>query len=105
MLLSCTRRRGCAGGAGEVASCGAAGSRGPTYKKAMPLPFRITSFTADEVLSPYMYVFYAAFVVAFMFTPIMRAVALYYGIVDQPDKVRKMHSTPVAYLGGVAVFL
>jgi UDP-GlcNAc:undecaprenyl-phosphate GlcNAc-1-phosphate transferase len=57
------------------------------------------------VLEQYIYVFYGAFIVAFLFTPIMRAVASYYGIVDQPDRVRKMHNVPVAYLGGVAVFL
>ncbi len=62
-------------------------------------------FSVDEVLSNYIYVFYAAFGVAFVFTPVMRAVALYYGIIDQPDRVRKMHKVPVAYLGGVAVFL
>jgi len=62
-------------------------------------------FTADAVLSPYVYVFYAAFIVAFLFTPVMKAVASYYGIVDQPDQLRKMHSKPIAYLGGVAVFL
>lgn len=58
-----------------------------------------------DVLAPYIYVFYAAFVVAFIFTPIMRQVAMHYGIIDQPDGKRKMHSTPVAYLGGIAVFL
>lgn len=62
-------------------------------------------FTADAVLSNYMEVFYAAFVVSFLFTPIMRAIALYYGIIDQPDRVRKVHEAPVAYLGGVAVFM
>jgi UDP-GlcNAc:undecaprenyl-phosphate GlcNAc-1-phosphate transferase len=62
-------------------------------------------FTADEVMSPYIYVFYVAFIVTFLFTPIMRMVAIYYGIIDQPDGLRKMHSKPVAYLGGVAVFL
>lgn len=60
--------------------------------------------TADEVLSPYIYVFYIAFLVAWVFTPIMRRVAVHYGVVDQPD-IRKMHTRPVAYLGGVAVFL
>lgn len=59
----------------------------------------------DDVLSPYIYVFYVAFAVAFLFTPVMRLVALYYGIIDRPDRVRKMHSVPIAYLGGVAVFL
>lgn len=62
-------------------------------------------FTVDQVLANYIYVFYAAFIVAFIFTPIVRAIALYHGIIDRPDRVRKMHTTPVAYLGGVAVFL
>src|SRR5438045_897421 len=67
------------------------------------VPFH--GYTADDVLSPYIYVFYVAFLVAFVFTPIMRRVATYYGIIDEPDTLRKMHSQPVAYLGGVAVFL
>src|SRR5687768_13617699 len=62
-------------------------------------------FTADQVLSPYVYVFYAAYIVAFLFTPILRNVAIYYNIIDQPDGLRKMHTVPVAYLGGMAVFL
>lgn len=62
-------------------------------------------FTADQVLSPYIYVFMAAYLVAFCFTPVMRSVAASYGIIDRPDGVRKMHQSPVAYLGGVAVFL
>jgi UDP-GlcNAc:undecaprenyl-phosphate GlcNAc-1-phosphate transferase len=63
------------------------------------------AYSADEVVAPYIYVFYAAFAIAFLFTPIMQTVASYYGIIDEPDNLRKMHSTPVAYLGGVAVFL
>ena len=62
----------------------------------------VQTLTADDVLSPYIYVFYAAFLVSFIFTPIMRQVALYYGIIDQPDSIRKLHTSPVAYLGGVA---
>jgi UDP-GlcNAc:undecaprenyl-phosphate GlcNAc-1-phosphate transferase len=65
----------------------------------------VSAVSADDVLSPYIYVFYAAFIVSFIFTPVMRTVASYYNIIDEPDAVRKMHSTPVAYLGGVAVFL
>ncbi len=61
--------------------------------------------TVDQVLSPYIYVFYAAFGVAFLFTPVMRQVALYYRVVDAPDRNRKLHTSPVAYLGGVAMFL
>lgn len=59
----------------------------------------------DAVLSPYVIVFCVAFVVAYLFTPIMRTIAVAYGIVDLPDRERKIHSRPVAYLGGVAVFL
>src|ERR1700722_7853838 len=59
----------------------------------------------DEVLAPHIYVFYAAFIISFIFTPVMRIIALHYGIMDMPDKMRKSHSAPVAYLGGVAVFL
>src|SRR6266566_1538668 len=63
------------------------------------------NITWDQVLQHYVWVFYAAFIVAFLFTPIMRGVATYYGIIDQPDRLRKMHNVPVAYLGGMAVFL
>src|SRR4051794_25340499 len=61
--------------------------------------------TADDVLERYIWIFYAAFIIAFIFTPIMRMVAEYYGLVDEPDRIRKMHNVPVAYLGGIAVFL
>src|SRR5688500_1583272 len=63
------------------------------------------SLTLDDVLSPYVIVFCVAFAVAYFFTPIMRTIAVAYGIVDLPDPGRKIHSKPVAYLGGVAVFL
>jgi UDP-GlcNAc:undecaprenyl-phosphate GlcNAc-1-phosphate transferase len=35
----------------------------------------------------------------------MRYVATYYEVIDRPDQIRKIHREPVAYLGGVAVFL
>ena len=61
--------------------------------------------TVDAVLSPYVYVFYVAYAVAFVFVPIMRQVAITYNVIDAPDLKRKLHAAPVAYLGGVAVFL
>jgi len=61
--------------------------------------------TADQMLAPYVWCFYASFLAAFVFTPIMRSIAIYYGIIDKPDLVRKLHREPVAYLGGVAVFM
>jgi UDP-GlcNAc:undecaprenyl-phosphate GlcNAc-1-phosphate transferase len=86
-----------------------AGLFGPAEKATMFLgqtePPSIPSVTWDAVLSPHVYVFYAAFLVSFVFTPIMRLIAVYYGIIDQPDRVRKLHMSPVAYLGGVAVFM
>ena len=63
------------------------------------------ALSVDAVLAPYVYPFYAGFLVAFLFTPVMRRVAVHYGIVDRPDGLRKLHRAPVAYLGGVAVFL
>jgi UDP-GlcNAc:undecaprenyl-phosphate/decaprenyl-phosphate GlcNAc-1-phosphate transferase len=72
---------------------------------ATTAPSDLSPVTWDDVLSPHVYVFYASFIVAFIFTPIMRSIAMYYGIIDQPDSVRKLHSAPVAYLGGVAVFM
>ena len=72
---------------------------------AATLSGEVRTATADEVLSPYIYVFYAAFLMAYFFTPIMRQIALYYAVVDKPDSVRKLHRSAVAYLGGVAVFL
>jgi UDP-GlcNAc:undecaprenyl-phosphate GlcNAc-1-phosphate transferase len=66
-----------------------------------PLP----TATVDQVLSPYVYVFYVAFLLAYVFTPIMRQIALSYNIIDHPDIARKLHKEPVAYLGGLAVFL
>lgn len=61
--------------------------------------------TFDQVLSPYVYVFFVAYMISFIFTPVMRSVAMYWNVIDRPDALRKMHSEPVAYLGGVAVFL
>ncbi|MEL7370719.1 MAG: MraY family glycosyltransferase [Myxococcota bacterium] len=51
----------------------------------------------------------AAFLVAlglgFYFTPMIREGAIRYGVVDRPDGKLKQHERPVAYLGGVAIYL
>jgi UDP-GlcNAc:undecaprenyl-phosphate GlcNAc-1-phosphate transferase len=49
--------------------------------------------------------FMLAVVLSFYLTPIVRAAAVRFGIVDRPDGELKKHQEPVAYLGGVAVFL
>ncbi len=58
-----------------------------------------------EVVSPYMLVFFAAFFTAIVLTPVMRWLAVRNNVVDWPDLKRKNHAQPVAYLGGVAIFL
>ncbi|MEX0654995.1 MAG: MraY family glycosyltransferase [Phycisphaeraceae bacterium] len=63
------------------------------------------SISLSTVIAPYMGVFFAAFFVAILLTPVMRWLATRNGVVDWPDLKRKNHLQPVAYLGGVAIFL
>ncbi len=58
-----------------------------------------------QTLAPYMGVFFIAFFASIIATPLMRMLAVRNGIVDLPDLKRKNHIEPVAYLGGVAIFL
>ena len=44
-------------------------------------------------------------VLALLLTPLVRNMARRLGIVDQPDQHRKLHSTPIPRVGGVAIFL
>ncbi|MGE5554134.1 MAG: glycosyltransferase family 4 protein [Betaproteobacteria bacterium] len=45
-----------------------------------------------------------ALVVAYLVTPLLRRLALHYRVVDYPNQ-RKIHSKPVPYLGGIAIYL
>jgi UDP-GlcNAc:undecaprenyl-phosphate/decaprenyl-phosphate GlcNAc-1-phosphate transferase len=49
--------------------------------------------------------FAVAAVAALYTTPVMRAAALKFGIVDRPDGKLKLQAEPVPYLGGLAVYL
>lgn len=49
--------------------------------------------------------FVLAFSLSIYLTPLMRKAALQFGIVDRPDGKLKNHRSPVAYLGGLAVYL
>ena len=49
-------------------------------------------------------VFLTALVVALLMVPLCRAVALRYGILDNPG-YRKIHAAPKPYLGGLAVYI
>jgi UDP-GlcNAc:undecaprenyl-phosphate GlcNAc-1-phosphate transferase len=64
-----------------------------------------TGYRFSAVIQPYMPVFYVAFLVSLVLTPLMRALAHRNGVVDDPDGKRKVHSQPIAYLGGVSIFL
>jgi UDP-GlcNAc:undecaprenyl-phosphate GlcNAc-1-phosphate transferase len=61
--------------------------------------------SALDLLNNYAVVFVVAFVVTLLSTPLIRRLALSAGVTDHPDRERKLHRYPVAYLGGVAVFL
>ena len=69
------------------------------------LPTVVNSLSPATVLMPYMPVFYVSFLVTVLLTPVMRQLALRYGVVDEPDGHRKIHTRPIAYLGGVATFI
>ena len=58
-----------------------------------------------DVLSGYVMVFAIAFLVTVLTTPLVRRLAVANGIVDHPSEARKIHKLPIAYLGGVAVYL
>lgn len=73
-----------------------------SVSEAAPAPGAVTRI---DVLNGYVGVFICAFIVAVLSTPLMRRVAVTSGIIDRPDEARKMHKFPIAYLGGVAVFL
>ncbi len=53
----------------------------------------------------YLGLFTASLLSVGVFTPIMRLVALRFGVVDQPNQDHKTHRTPIPYLGGVAIML
>lgn len=46
-----------------------------------------------------------SFVLSFFLTLFLRRIAIYFGIVDQPGLLRKIHSHPVAMLGGIGIFV
>ena len=60
---------------------------------------------ALAAILPYWPVLLIACVVSLALTPLMRLLALRNGVVDHPNVARKVHRAPVAYLGGVAIFL
>lgn len=63
-----------------------------------------STLALDSVISPYMCVFFIAFIVSLLATPVMGMIATKLGVVDKPDGLRKLHGRPIAYFGGLALF-
>ncbi|MEM9881964.1 MAG: MraY family glycosyltransferase [Planctomycetota bacterium] len=60
---------------------------------------------AFGMLWPFWPVLGVSFAVALVLTPVVRGFARRHKIVDVPDLRRKNHAKPVAYLGGLAIFI
>jgi UDP-GlcNAc:undecaprenyl-phosphate/decaprenyl-phosphate GlcNAc-1-phosphate transferase len=61
--------------------------------------------TRLSIFEGYIGVLVAAFLVTLLATPLMRRLAVAGGVIDMPSDPRKVHRLPVAYLGGIAVYL
>lgn len=66
---------------------------------------QVATYDYGAILPPYIPVFYVAFLVTITLTPLMQVLAHRHGVVDDPDNKRKVHTRPIAYLGGVSIFL
>ncbi|MGB2938142.1 MAG: MraY family glycosyltransferase [Phycisphaerae bacterium] len=58
-----------------------------------------------EFWTPAVWVFVAALLLSLLGTPLFRWIARRKGICDQPDQAVKIHTTPIPYLGGCAIWL
>ncbi|MDX2131531.1 MAG: MraY family glycosyltransferase [Planctomycetota bacterium] len=84
----------------------------PTFPDVLPgLPADVAAGEPAEptgrlaIFEGYIGVLVVSFLVAVIATPLMRRLAVSQGIIDRPNEARKVHKVPIAYLGGVAVYL
>ncbi|MDP7070076.1 MAG: MraY family glycosyltransferase [Phycisphaerales bacterium] len=56
-----------------------------------------------SLLSLFLPVLIVSWLATLIFTPLVRTMAIHGGIIDHPNEPRKLHSRPIAYMGGVAV--
>ncbi|MBX3359627.1 MAG: undecaprenyl/decaprenyl-phosphate alpha-N-acetylglucosaminyl 1-phosphate transferase [Phycisphaeraceae bacterium] len=68
-------------------------------------PSVVPGATRLEIFHGYVGVFIVAFLVTLLVTPLMRRLAIANGVIDRPGEARKVHRIPIAYMGGVAVYL
>jgi UDP-GlcNAc:undecaprenyl-phosphate GlcNAc-1-phosphate transferase len=71
----------------------------------VPFVAIVPKYTAAEVLDGRWWIALVSFAVALVATPIVRAVAYRFKVVDRPDDLLKPHGRPVAYMGGLAMCL
>ncbi|TVQ63924.1 MAG: undecaprenyl/decaprenyl-phosphate alpha-N-acetylglucosaminyl 1-phosphate transferase [Phycisphaerales bacterium] len=81
------------------------GSAHERLRETVGIDEQAAAITGLDLFHEYIVIFVVAFLVSLLATPLMRRVAVANGIVDRPAESRKVHRAPVAYLGGVAVFL
>ena len=55
--------------------------------------------------SDFIFLFASSFSLVSLLTPIMRKIAIRFGVVDSPNESHKTHIVPVPYLGGVAIVI
>lgn len=53
----------------------------------------------------YFIAFFSALIISFLLTPLARKLALKVGALDIPKDVRKIHSKPMPYFGGIAIYV
>ena len=79
----------------------------PNFDALSPAAVPVDKVFVDavEMLNVFAPVFIAGFLITLAATPVVRRLALIVGVIDTPDAHRKHHKAPVAYLGGLAVFM
>lgn len=80
---------------------------GPLIESHAPLAPQAQSAFIDAVdtLNIFAPVFITGFLITLAATPVVRKIAVLAGVIDSPDRLRKHHAVPIAYLGGLAVFI
>ncbi len=77
------------------------------FEEFSPAVIPLNKFFVDavEMMNVFAPVFITGFLITLAATPVVRQLAFIVGVIDTPDGLRKHHKAPVAYLGGVAVFI
>ena len=69
-----------------------------------PFDFYQLSSLNRQATTPYLLMAASALILAIGGTPVMRMVALRFGVIDAPN-ARKIHASPVPRMGGAAIYI